>query len=74
MKIWKSLKLPIDNPTKQESQTMLHAIEELYFFGKYEEAGKLADEVLKGKLVGEFRKTIRDYRERCGARSKATAK
>ena len=68
------MKLPTDNPSKQQSQTILHAIEELYFFRKYEEAEKVADEVLKGKLGNEFRKTITDYRERCEARLKATAK
>jgi hypothetical protein len=51
---------------------MLHAIEELYFFGKYQEAGKVADEVLKGKLNEEFRKTVSDYGERCEARLRAS--
>jgi hypothetical protein len=51
---------------------MLHAIEELYFFGKYQEAGKVADEVLKGKLNEEFREIVSDYRERCEARLRAS--
>jgi hypothetical protein len=41
----------------------------LYFFGRYKEAGKVADEVLKGKLNGDFRKTVNDYKGRCEARS-----
>lgn len=73
-KIWKTLKLPVDNPSKHESQTMLHAIEELYFFGKYEEARKVAEEVLTGKLDKDFRKTVTDYRERCEVRLKARSK
>lgn len=71
VKIWKMLKLPLDNPSKQESQTMLHAIEELYFFRKYEEARKVADEVLKGKLNQDFRRIVNDYRGRCECRLKA---
>jgi hypothetical protein len=73
-KIWKTLKFPICNPSKPESQTILHAIEELYFFRRYEEAGKVAEEVLKGRLNEEFRKTISDYLLRCEARSKAAGK
>lgn len=69
--IWKTLKLPIDNPSKPESQTILHGIEELYFFRRYEEARGVADEVLKGKLNEEFRKTVEDYRGRCQAKIKA---
>jgi hypothetical protein len=52
----------------------MHAIEELYFFGRYEEAGRVAEEALKGKLNGEFRKIIDDYRGRCVARSGAPVK
>jgi hypothetical protein len=55
----------MDNPSKQESQTILHAIEELYFFRRYEKANGLAEEALKGKLIEELRKTVDDYRRRC---------
>jgi hypothetical protein len=58
------LKLPVDNPSKPESQTIMHAIEELYFFRRYEEALKITDEALKGKLIEDFRKTLEDYRMR----------
>jgi hypothetical protein len=67
-KLWKTLKLPMDNPSKQESQTISHAIEELYFFRRYEKAKGLAEEALKGKLIEEFRKTVEDYRRRCEAK------
>jgi hypothetical protein len=59
------LRLPIDNPSKPESQIILHAIEELYFFKRYEEALKIVEESLKGKLIAEFRKTLEDYKTRC---------
>ena len=38
--IWKTLNIPLDNPSKPQSQSILHAIEELYFFMRYEEAKK----------------------------------
>jgi len=59
------LKLPIDNPSKPESQTILHAIEELYFFRRYKEALRIVEEALKGKLISDFRKTLEDYKTRC---------
>jgi hypothetical protein len=63
--LWKSLKLPVDNPSKPESQTILHAIEELYFFKRHEEALKVVEEALKGKLIEDFTKTLEDYKARC---------
>jgi len=66
--LWNTLSLPIENPTKQEAQTILHAIEELYFFRRYEEARKVADDALKGRLNGDLRRTIWDYKERCEAK------
>ncbi|KAG0652047.1 hypothetical protein D0Z07_1054 [Hyphodiscus hymeniophilus] len=65
--IWKALKLPVDDPTKPESQMILHAIEELYFFRRYEEARQLSNDVLKGKLNGEFRGVLEKYRAKCEA-------
>jgi hypothetical protein len=50
---------------------MMHAIEELYFFGKYEEARVVACEVLKGKLNGEFKGLVEDYKSKCEAKAKA---
>jgi len=67
------LKLPIDNPSKQESQTILHAVEELYFFKRYDETLKMVDEALMGKLIQEFRKTLEDYRTRCRKKIENTA-
>jgi hypothetical protein len=59
------LKLPMDNPSKAESQTILHAIEELYFFKRYEEALEVVGEALQGKLNEDFRKTLVDCKTRC---------
>ena len=50
------------------SQTILHAIEELYFFGRYEEAMRVTEDALRGKLNGEFRKVVEGYRKRCEAK------
>lgn len=59
------MKLPLDHPSKPESQTIMHAIEELYFFKRYEEALKIVEEALKGNLIQDFRKTLEDYRMKC---------
>ncbi len=67
-KIWKTLRLPMDNPSKPEAQAILHAIEELFFCQRYEEARDVAVETLKGELIDEFRKTVDDYKRRCEAK------
>jgi hypothetical protein len=61
LKLYQTLKLPINNPSKPESQTILHAIEELYFFKRYEEASKVAGDALKGELSVDFRSIVQDY-------------
>lgn len=66
--IWKTVKAPIDNPTKQESQTILHAIEELYFFRRYAEALQVVRDVLRGDLGEDFRKLVKKYEARCEGR------
>jgi hypothetical protein len=66
--------LPIDSPSKPESQTILHAIEELYFFKRYEEARQVAEDILKGELNEEFRKMVLDYRVRCEAKMRIEGK
>ncbi|KAE9377873.1 hypothetical protein N431DRAFT_399025 [Stipitochalara longipes BDJ] len=66
--LWKSLKLPVDNPSKPQSQAILHAVEELYFFKRYEEALNIVEAALKGKLIVELQKTLEDYRARCQAK------
>ncbi|RDL38069.1 Uncharacterized protein BP5553_05502 [Venustampulla echinocandica] len=64
-KLWKTLKLPMNNPSKPESQAVLHAIEELYFFRRYEEAKKVAEDALKGELSADYKKVVVGYRTRC---------
>ncbi|CZR59723.1 uncharacterized protein PAC_09617 [Phialocephala subalpina] len=66
--IWRSLKLPLDNPSKPDSQTILHAVEELYFLKRYEEALKITETALKGELIEEFRGVLVGYRGRCEAK------
>ncbi|CAG8952358.1 hypothetical protein HYFRA_00001104 [Hymenoscyphus fraxineus] len=61
----KTLHLPPSNPSKPISQTILHAIEELYFFRRYAEALAVAEETLRGELMGEFRKVVERYRVLC---------
>jgi hypothetical protein len=43
----------------------LHAIEELYFFRRYEEALKITEAALTGKLIEDFRKTLEGYKSKC---------
>jgi len=67
--IYKTLSMPIKSPSKPVSQTILHAIEELYFYRRYEEARTTTVEALKAEgLIPEFRKTLEGYLERCEAK------
>lgn len=63
--LYKTISLPINQPSKQASQTILHAIEELYFYRRYDEALALSNQSLEGELDPEFRKTLEGYRGRC---------
>ncbi|KAH7356634.1 hypothetical protein BKA65DRAFT_495105 [Rhexocercosporidium sp. MPI-PUGE-AT-0058] len=67
--IYKTITVPISNPSKPVSQTILHAVEELYFYRRYEEARRVTVEALKAEgLIAEFRKTLEGYLERCDAK------
>lgn len=55
----------MDNPPKPESQKIIHAIEELYFFKRYEEALKVTETALVGVLQDEFKKLLLGYAARC---------
>ncbi|KAI2606436.1 uncharacterized protein GGS25DRAFT_390399 [Hypoxylon fragiforme] len=48
--IWKTAPRPIANAPvpKPEAQTLLHAVEELYFFRRYDEGARFVDGVLGG--------------------------
>jgi hypothetical protein len=63
-----TLTLPVDRPTKAEAETMIHAIEELYFYHRYTEASKLAREVLERDLNEAYRKIVQKYLGRCEER------
>lgn len=58
----------MNNPSKPESQTILHSIEELYFLRSYAEAESLTSKALEGKLQDDFRATLEDYLARCRAK------
>ncbi|CZT13021.1 uncharacterized protein RCO7_04273 [Rhynchosporium graminicola] len=67
--LYKTLTLPISHPSKPVSQTILHAIEELYFYRRFEEARRVTVGALSAEgLIVEFRKTLEGYLERCDAK------
>ena len=61
--------MPIENPTKQEYQLLLHAIEQLYFYRKYQDASDFALKVLKGQMADEYRSVISSYQLRSQAKA-----
>ncbi|KAI9827056.1 MAG: hypothetical protein M1819_007048 [Sarea resinae] len=71
--IWKTLELPLrDSASKPEKETVLHAIEELYFFRDYAKAVEVADRALSGPAIDDvFRADLTSYRERCMKRLEA---
>ncbi|KFY19962.1 hypothetical protein V493_07788 [Pseudogymnoascus sp. VKM F-4281 (FW-2241)] len=66
----KTLDLPLNNPSKQQFQTIIHAIEQLYFYNRFREASELAEKALEGDLEGDYRKAVASYHERCLAKLK----
>ncbi|ORY68996.1 uncharacterized protein BCR38DRAFT_425008 [Pseudomassariella vexata] len=75
--IWKTVELPLDGDgakiAKPQAQALLHAVEELYFFRRYEEAAKFVGRVLGGDgksgsddgLDEDTRKLLRHYETKC---------
>ncbi|KAI1146481.1 hypothetical protein F4825DRAFT_193552 [Nemania diffusa] len=69
--IWKTVRLPLGpQVSKPEAQTLLHAVEELYFFRRFPEGARLArsvidDDVGVGKLDGDTLKTLLYYEKKC---------
>ncbi|KAK3942293.1 hypothetical protein QBC46DRAFT_380498 [Diplogelasinospora grovesii] len=64
--IWKKIKLPLPHVTglnKPEIQELLHAVEELYFFRRYDEAIKLIHGLLTPEcpLDEETQQLLRHY-------------
>src|SRR3954468_12405538 len=70
--IWKSLKVPLGprRVPKHEGQELLHAVEELYFFRRFEEAVSFVGKVFEGEGGGDgldtdVRDTLRTYERKC---------
>jgi len=61
--------------SKPEAQELLHAVEELYFIGRFSEGAKLAGEALVGEtgLDNDTRKTLGYYEQRCTAKAAAAS-
>ncbi|KAK8876762.1 hypothetical protein PGQ11_001708 [Apiospora arundinis] len=78
--IWKTIQLPLtQQPTKLESQALLHAVEELYFFRRFGEGAEFArkalgdeEQVEEGpRLDADTRRLLKHYESRCRERSAA---
>jgi hypothetical protein len=71
------VKLPIEgSASKPQAQQLLHAIEELYFFRRYDEGAKFARRVLETSsdaLDDEHRSVIVLYEEKCLKKMRQTA-
>ncbi|KAK8102211.1 hypothetical protein PG984_015357 [Apiospora sp. TS-2023a] len=78
--IWKTIKLPLaQQPSKFETQALLHAVEELYYFRRFEEGADFARKALgdeegsesEAKLDTDTRRLLKHYESRCRERSAA---
>ncbi|KAI1419553.1 hypothetical protein F5Y12DRAFT_720597 [Xylaria sp. FL1777] len=69
--IWKTVRLPLSpQVSKPELQTLLHAVEELYFFGRFSEGARFARSIIDddagvGKLDQDTVKTLLYYERKC---------
>ncbi|KAI0907612.1 hypothetical protein F4823DRAFT_548514 [Ustulina deusta] len=69
--IWKTVQLPLGpQVSKPEAQTLLHAVEELYFFRRFSEGARFARSVIDddagaGKLDEDTVKTLLYYERKC---------
>ncbi|ROV99602.1 hypothetical protein VPNG_07715 [Cytospora leucostoma] len=71
--IYKSVKLPSHGQqklSKQEAQELLHAVEELYFYRRYDEAVAFVGRVFEGDGAGEglerdVRDLLKTYEQKC---------
>ncbi|KAI8633567.1 hypothetical protein F5Y19DRAFT_245499 [Xylariaceae sp. FL1651] len=74
--IWKTVQLPLGpRVSKPEAQTLLHAVEELYFFRRFSEGAQFAQSVLNddagaSKLDEDTMKTLRYYERKCVEKAK----
>ncbi|KAG8169012.1 hypothetical protein KVR01_001761 [Diaporthe batatas] len=70
--IWKSVDVPLGprKVPKHEAQELLHAVEELYFFRRFEEAVSLVAKIFEGEgggdgLDGDVRSLLTTYEKKC---------
>ncbi|KAF4467942.1 hypothetical protein FALBO_5176 [Fusarium albosuccineum] len=66
--IYKKVKLPLEpGASKMDIQELLHAVEELYFSRRYQDAVQLAGDALSGSngLDRDSRQLLATYQERC---------
>ncbi|SPN97697.1 related to protein involved in intramitochondrial protein sorting [Cephalotrichum gorgonifer] len=65
--IWKGISVPLRNPSKQEMQAATHAVEELYYFRRYEEASGFLRRLLEGAegIGTEARAVLEGYGRKC---------
>ncbi|RXG48220.1 hypothetical protein VDGE_01840 [Verticillium dahliae] len=71
--IWMGISLPLEeSANKSVAQELLHAVEELYFFRRYEEGARFARRVLEtsGSLLDdEHREVLTLYEKKCLAKT-----
>lgn len=69
IQIWKTATLPLEgSASKPQAQQLLHAIEELYFFRRFDEGARFARRVLdtsSAALDDEHRSVVALYEEKC---------
>ncbi|RWA12685.1 hypothetical protein EKO27_g2420 [Xylaria grammica] len=69
--IWRTVRLPLGpQVSKPEAQTLLHAVEELYFFRRYSEGARFVRSIIDdnagaGKLDDNTVKTLLYYERKC---------
>ncbi|KZF25663.1 hypothetical protein L228DRAFT_259057 [Xylona heveae TC161] len=73
--IWRSIKLPLSTSlNKPEGQKLLHAVEELYYFRRFNEAIQFIDRA-QPQLAGEdIKAAMARYKEKCQAREQRATK
>jgi hypothetical protein len=51
----------------------MHAIEELYFLRKFDDAQELTLKALSGRIPDDLRKTLEDFSQKCKLKLHSTA-
>ncbi|KAK0387341.1 hypothetical protein NLU13_5654 [Sarocladium strictum] len=73
--VYKHIRPIVEGTNKQHVQEVVHAVEELYYFRRFQEAADLAERVLRESTAlddhGEVRQLLESYEKRC--RSKAAS-